>query len=62
VIRVWPETAKDEEEICKENSLHKLNEFEECHLGICSHNFLSELACIIYINKLLCFFFSSGDS
>jgi len=61
VIRVWHETAKDEEEICKENSVHELNEFEECCLGICSHNFLSELACIIHINKLLCFF-SSGDS
>jgi hypothetical protein len=38
--------------ICKENAVHELNEFEECfvllcHLGICSHNFLSELACII---------------
>jgi len=61
VIRVWPENAIDEEEICKENSVHELNEFEEHGLGICSHNFLSELAFITYINKLHCFF-SSGDS
>jgi len=30
VIRVWPKTAKDEEQMCKETSVHELNEFEEC--------------------------------